>query len=64
MSWQQFGFVAGFLFVALWSLAGIGAALGALVVGVIGFSIGRVFDGDVNIGELIERFTPSNGKPR
>ena len=64
MSWQQFGFFAGFLFVALWSLAGVGAALGALIVGLICFYIGRVLDGDVNVGEIVERFTPSNGRPR
>ncbi|MGH8876656.1 MAG: hypothetical protein ACRD0P_04825 [Stackebrandtia sp.] len=58
MSWQQFGFVAGFLFVALWAVTGIGWALGALVVGAIGFGIGRVFDGKVDIGALAERFTP------
>jgi|GEM_PF-4336967 len=64
MTWQQFGFLAGFLFVALWALAGIGAALGALVVGAVGFYIGRVFDGEVNLGALVDRFTPSNGKSR
>lgn len=64
MSWQQFGFLAGFLFVAVWALAGIGAALGALAVGAVGFYIGRVLDGNVNLTELVERFTPTNGKSR
>lgn len=64
MSWQQFGFVVGFLFVALWALAGIGAAIGALVVGAAGFYIGRILDGRVDVGELVERFTPENNKTR
>lgn len=58
MSGQQFGFVAGFAFVALWAVAGIGWALGALVLGAVGFGIGRVIDGKVDIGALADRFTP------
>ncbi|GAA4917756.1 hypothetical protein LX16_3847 [Stackebrandtia albiflava] len=61
MSWQQFGFLAGFLFVALWAVAGFGAALGALIVGGIGFYIGRVLDGHADIGDLVERFSTRSG---
>ncbi|MFD0556641.1 small integral membrane protein DUF2273 [Stackebrandtia endophytica] len=64
MSWQQFGFLAGFVFAALWALAGFGPALGALVLGAIGFYIGRVFDGKVNVEELVDRFSPTSGKSR
>lgn len=58
MSWQQFGYGAGFLFVALWAVAGFGWALGALVLGAVGFGIGRLFDGKVDVGAFAERFTP------
>lgn len=64
MSWQQFGFLVGFLFVAVWAVGGIGYALGALVLGAIGFYIGRVFDGDVNLNELADRFTPQGSGRR
>lgn len=64
MSWQQFGYFTGFLFIALWAVAGVGAALGALIVGAIGFYIGRVLDGNVNVGELVDRFSSREGGPR
>jgi hypothetical protein len=62
MSWQQFGFLVGFLFVGLWAVAGPGAALGALLLGAVGFFIGRVLDGNVNVGELVDRFTSTNSR--
>ncbi|CAM3338398.1 hypothetical protein [Stackebrandtia soli] len=55
MSWQQFGFIVGFAFVALWALAGPGPALGALLLGAIGLYIGRVLDGKVNVAALVDR---------
>ncbi|MEV0649062.1 hypothetical protein AB0I28_27790 [Phytomonospora sp. NPDC050363] len=64
MSQQQFGFLAGFLFVGLWAVAGIGPAIGALIVGAIGFFIGRVLDGNVDVADLVGRFTPSGTKSR
>lgn len=60
MSWQKFGFFAGFLFVALWALAGIGPAIGALVMGAAGFYVGRVLDGKAKVDDLVDRITASS----
>ncbi len=64
MSRQQFGFLAGFLVVGLWAVAGFAAAAAAVLVGLAGFFIARVLDGEVNIGEIADRFTQANSSRR
>lgn len=55
MSRQQFAFAIGFAVVAVWVAAGFGAAVAAVLAGVAGFMIARVLDGQVDVGELMDR---------
>lgn len=55
MSRQQFAFTIGFAVVAVWTAAGFGAAVAAVLAGVAGFMIARVLDGQVDVGELMDR---------
>lgn len=55
MSRQQFAFAIGFAVVAVWAAAGFGAAVAAVLAGVAGFLIARVLDGQVDVGELMDR---------
>jgi hypothetical protein len=55
MSRQQFAFAIGFAVVAVWTAAGFGAAVAAVLAGVAGFMIARVLDGQVDVGELMDR---------
>jgi|tagenome__1003787_1003787.scaffolds.fasta_scaffold19607194_2 hypothetical protein len=54
MSSRQFGYLAGFLFVALAWAASLWVALSAVLLGLIGYAVGRVLDGDVELGQLGE----------
>ncbi|MGY0234174.1 hypothetical protein [Longispora urticae] len=56
MSRQQFGFLVGFLTVAVWAVAGFGAAVAAVAVGAAGWFVGRVLDGQVDVADLVDRF--------
>ncbi|MFC0505838.1 hypothetical protein [Micromonospora costi] len=55
MSRQQFGFLAGFLLVAVWAAAGPGAAGLAVLAGLVGWLVVRVLDGDVAVTGLGDR---------
>ena len=55
MSARQFGFLIGFLFVALISVASLWVALVALVAGVIGYLVVRALEGDLELSDLTER---------
>ncbi|MEU7611344.1 hypothetical protein [Micromonospora sp. NPDC049204] len=55
MSRQQFGFLAGFLAVAVWALAGIGVAALAVLAGLLGWLVVRVLDGDLTVTGLGDR---------
>jgi len=55
MSRQQFAFAIGFAVVAVWAAAGFGAAVAAVLAGIAGFMIARVLDGQVDVGELVDR---------
>ncbi|SBT42352.1 hypothetical protein [Micromonospora narathiwatensis] len=46
MTRQQFGFLAGFLPVAVWALGGIGVAAAATLAGLVGWLLVRLLDGD------------------
>ncbi|SCG67990.1 hypothetical protein [Micromonospora inositola] len=58
MTRQQFGFLAGFLLVAVWALGGPGAAGAATLAGLVGWLLVRVLDGDVTLAGLADRATP------
>lgn len=58
MSRNQFAFIVGVLLV--WMAADAGwVVLAAVVAGLIGLGVVRVLDGDVDLGELTERFKSS-----
>jgi uncharacterized membrane protein len=60
MSRRQYGFLVGFLIAWLWMSAGFLAAVGAVVAGVIGYWVGRVVEGDVDLHEWTDRFSASH----
>jgi hypothetical protein len=70
MSRRQFGFLAGFLFAALAWAASFWVALGAVLVGLIGYVAGRALDGDLELdrlgelGELADRVTSARNQTR
>ncbi|MFE9693810.1 hypothetical protein [Micromonospora sp. NPDC005806] len=57
MTRQQFGFLAGFLLVAVWALGGAGAAAAATLAGLVGWLLVRVLDGAVTVPGLADRVT-------
>ncbi|NES27361.1 hypothetical protein [Micromonospora terminaliae] len=57
MTRGQFGFLAGFLVVAVWALGGAGAAAAATLAGLVGWLLVRVHDGDVSVPGLADRAT-------
>ncbi|WBB69007.1 hypothetical protein [Micromonospora sp. WMMD812] len=59
MSRQQFGFLAGFLVVAVWAAAGIGVAALAVLAGLFGWLVVRVLDGDLAVTGLGDRVRPA-----
>jgi uncharacterized membrane protein len=59
MSRRQYGYLVGFLIVWLWVSEGFLFALSAVVAGLIGFGVGCVMEGDVDLGALTDRFSAS-----
>ncbi|MFG2054605.1 hypothetical protein ACGFI9_11310 [Micromonospora sp. NPDC048930] len=55
MTRQQFGFLAGFLLVAVWALGGAGAAAAATLAGLVGWLLVRAVDGDATVPGLADR---------
>jgi uncharacterized membrane protein len=55
MSRRQFGFLVGFLIAWLLWAASFWVALGAVFSGLIGYTVARVIEGDVELGELVSR---------
>jgi hypothetical protein len=49
------GLLAGLILGAAVVIGGFSALLVALLVGVIGFVVGRVLDGELDLGELLGR---------
>lgn len=49
------GLLAGLILGAAVMIGGFNALLVALLVGVIGFVVGRVLDGELDLGELLGR---------
>ena len=70
MSRRQFGYFAGFLFVALAWAASVWVALGAVLVGLVGYAVGRALDGDLDpdrlgeLGRLADRVTSARNSAR
>lgn len=59
MSRRQYGFLIGLLIAWVWATTTFLIAVGVAFAGVIGYWVARVLEGDVNLGELSNRFTSS-----
>jgi uncharacterized membrane protein len=59
MSCRQYGFLVGLLIAWLWISVGFLPAVAAVLAGLIGYGIGRVLEGDVDLGEWVDRFSAS-----
>lgn len=57
MSRRQFGFIVGFLIVWFWVQSGFLTVLAAVVAGLVGYAVARAFEGELDLAELIERFS-------
>ncbi len=55
MSRQQFGFLIGFLFAAVWAIVGFGVAAATILAGLVVWVGVRVLDGDLNVAGLADR---------
>jgi uncharacterized membrane protein len=64
MSRRQFGFLVGFLVAWLWWAAGFWVGLGAILLGLIGYATARALEGDLDLGELTDRFTGPSSTTR
>ena len=58
MNRRQFGYLAGFLFAWLGWAASFWVALGAVVIGLIGYGAARLLEGDLDLGDLSELIRP------
>ena len=59
MSNRQFGFLVGFLFIWLVASQSFWVALAAVLVGLIGYGVARVLEGDLDLTDLTDRLTSS-----
>jgi hypothetical protein len=57
MSRTQFGFIAGFAIVAMWVAAGFLLTVGAVAAGLVGFAVGRVLDGRVDVNAWVDKLS-------
>jgi hypothetical protein len=48
----------------LWWAAGFWVGLGAILLGLIGYAAARVLEGDLDLGELTDRFTGPSSTTR
>lgn len=64
MSHRQFGFLIGFLIAWLLWAASFWVALGAVFLGLIGYAVARVLEGDLELGEFVGRLAPSHREQR
>ncbi|MFB9908355.1 hypothetical protein [Allokutzneria oryzae] len=55
MNTSQIGLLAGLILGAAGAIGGFSAVVVALAVGVLGLVVGRVLDGDLDLGELLGR---------
>ncbi|WP_086825606.1 hypothetical protein [Allokutzneria sp. NRRL B-24872] len=55
MNTSQIGLLAGLILGAAGAVGGFSAVIIALAVGVLGLVIGRVLDGELDLGELLGR---------
>ena len=63
MSRRQFGYLVGFLAAWLLWAAGFWVALGAILLGVLGYGVARVLDGDFDLGDVVERLSTTTSSP-
>lgn len=59
MSRRQYGFLIGFLIAWLWVSAGFLPTVAAVVAGLIGYGVVCALEGDMDLGELTDRFSTS-----
>jgi hypothetical protein len=64
MSRRQFGFLVGFLVAWLLWAAGFWVGLGAILLGLVGYAAARALEGDLDLGELTDRFTGPSSTTR
>jgi uncharacterized membrane protein len=64
MSRRQFGFLVGFLVAWLLWAAGFWVGLGAILLGLVGYATARVLEGDLDLGDLTDRFTGPSSTTR
>jgi hypothetical protein len=57
MSRRQYGFLIGLLIAWVWAMTTFLVAVGVVFAGVVGYWVARALEGDVNLGELTNRFT-------
>jgi hypothetical protein len=55
MTKTQFGFVVGFAIAVLWALTSFLVALAAVVAGVVGYGVVRVFEGNPEASAMLDR---------
>lgn len=57
MSRRQFGFAVGFFIAWMWAVTGFLLTLGAVCAGVVGYLLVLVFEGEIDLGSITDRFS-------